>query len=103
MTRNSGFSHPVRNPNIGRIGSLFRSWGAKKGLHASPTDYGARTLQRQTLRFSLSGDPAAEERSAVVVRLSRSRNRYERKGLLVEPATLAAVQREVAAERRSPL
>ncbi|MDQ2881842.1 MAG: hypothetical protein M3Y48_11615 [Actinomycetota bacterium] len=35
----------------------------------------------------------ASELSAVVVRFSRSRKRYERKGLLVEAAALARAQR----------
>lgn len=39
---------------------LFRSWATGRGLSASPTQYVARTPQRQTLRFSRSGDPAIE-------------------------------------------
>lgn len=39
-------------------------------------------------------------RYAVVVRFSRSRRRYERHGLLVEPQALAQVQRELAEQRR---
>src|ERR1700733_12911846 len=35
---------------------LFRSWVNKKGLQASEAQYVARTPQRQTLRFSRSGD-----------------------------------------------
>jgi hypothetical protein len=38
---------------------------------------------------------AKSTRSAVVVRFSRSRKRYERQGLLVEPHTLAEVQAQV--------
>jgi len=38
-------------------------------------------------------------RSAVVVRFSRSRRRYERQGLLVEPRALASAQREISAQR----
>src|SRR6266851_4835121 len=49
---------------------LFRSWATAKGLVPSETDYVARTPQRQTLRFS------------------KSRRRYERQGLLVEPQAL---------------
>ena len=167
---------------------LFQSWGAGNALSASPTDYVARTVQRQTLRFSRSGDPAIEAlyrthwasqelsekkrerlaekasrapdlvvvqplnsewachrcggsggllmmedpgpaclrcvglddleflpagdallsrrvkakstRCPVVVRFSRSRRRYERQGLLVEPQALADVQRELVARRR---
>ena len=39
---------------------LFRSWAARRGLSASPTSYVARSPQRQTLRFSRSGDPTIE-------------------------------------------
>jgi hypothetical protein len=39
-------------------------------------------------------------RHAVVVRFSRSRRRYERQGLLVEPQALAEAQRELDEERR---
>ena len=167
---------------------LFQSWAAGNALSANPTDYVARTVQRQTLRFSRSADPAIEAlwrthwasqelsekkrerlaekasrapdlvvvqplnsewachrcggsggllmmedpgpaclrcvglddleflpagdallsrrvkakstRCAVVVRFSRSRRRYERQGLLVEPQALADVQRELVARRR---
>jgi hypothetical protein len=34
------------------------------------------------------------------VRFSRSRRRYERQGLLVEPLVLADVQRDLEAQRR---
>ena len=167
---------------------LLQSWATGKDLSASPTDYVARTAQRQTLRFSQSGDPAIEAlyrthwvsqelsdkkrerlaekasrapdlvviqplksewtchrcggtgdllmmensgpaclrcvglddleflaagdallsrrvkanstRCAVVVRFSRSRRRYERQGLLVEPQVLADVQHDLVAQRR---
>ena len=167
---------------------LLQSWATGKDLCASPTDYVARTVQRQTLRFSRSGDPAIEAlyrthwasqelsekkrerlaekasrvpdlvvveplnhewtchrcggtggllmmedpgpaclrcvglddleflpagdallsrrvkakstRRAVVVRFSRSRRRYERQGLLVEPQALAEVQHGLVARRR---
>jgi hypothetical protein len=39
---------------------LLQSWASGKDLSGSPTDYVARTAQRQTLRFSQSGDPAVE-------------------------------------------
>jgi hypothetical protein len=167
---------------------LLQSWATGKDLSASPTDYVARTAQRQTLRFSQSGDAAVEAlyrthwvsqqlsekqrerlaekasrapdlvvvrplhhewtchrcggsgdllmmensgpaclrcvglddlefvpagdalrsrrvkanstRCAVVVSFSRSRRRYERQGLLVEPQALADVQRDLVARRR---
>jgi hypothetical protein len=44
---------------------------------------------------------AKSARHAVVVRFSRSRRRYERQGLLVEPQALETAQAEVEAERRS--
>jgi hypothetical protein len=168
--------------------TLFQSWAAQKQLVPSETQYVARTPQRETLRFSRSGDagiearyrthwvsPALSEkkrerlaaqasrppdlvviqplkhewechrcggtgdllvmenagpaclrcvglddleflpagdalltrrvraksaRSAVVVRFSRSRERYERQGLLVEPHTLAEVQQQIEARER---
>ena len=40
---------------------LLRSWASEKGLVASEAAYVARTPQRQTLRFSPSGDPAVEK------------------------------------------
>jgi hypothetical protein len=43
---------------------------------------------------------ARSARSAVVVRFSRSRERYERQGLLVEPHTLAEVQQQIEARER---
>jgi len=166
---------------------LFRSWATAKGLSPSETAYVARTPQRQTLRFSKSGNPTIEQlyrthwvspelserkrerlaekasrapelvvirplnrewachrcggtgdllvmenpgpaclrcvglddleflpagdalltrrakaksaRSAVVVRFSRSRRRYERQGLLVEPAALTAAERDLQKQR----
>jgi hypothetical protein len=172
-------------PRVAEAMMLFWSWVAQQGLVASETQYVARTPQRQTLRFSRSGDarievayrthwvsPALPEkkrerlaaqasrppelvviqplkdawqchrcggsggllvmenagpaclrcvglddlaflpagdalvtrrakaksaRCAVVVRFSRSRKRYERQGLLVEPHTLAEVQAHIEA------
>ncbi len=167
---------------------LLQSWATGEDVSASPSDYVARTVQRQPLRFSRSGDPAIEAlyrthwvshelsekerervagkasrapdlvvvqplnhewtchrcggtggllmmensgpaclrcvgldgleflpagdallsrrvkakstRWAVVVRFSRSRRRYERQGLLVEPLALAEVQHDLVARRR---
>jgi hypothetical protein len=178
----------VNVPRMLEALKLFQSWAAGRGLSASPTDYLARSPQRQTLRFSLRGDGAIEAlyrthwvshelsekkrerlaekasrapdlvvvqplksdwtchrcggtsdllmmenpgpaclgcvglndleflpagdallsrrvkakstRWAVVVRFSRSRRRYERQGLLVEPLALADVQRDLEARRR---
>jgi hypothetical protein len=41
--------------------TLLRSWATGKGLIESETEYVARTPQRQTLRFSRSGDAALEK------------------------------------------
>jgi hypothetical protein len=43
---------------------------------------------------------AKSARSAVVVRFSRARKRYERKGILVEASALEEAEREVKVERR---
>lgn len=177
----------VNLPRISEAMMLFRA--ATKGLFPSETDYVARTPQRQTLRFSQSGDPTIEKlyrthwvskvlsekkrerlaekaskppelvvilplnsdwtchrcgnsgggmlimekpgpaclrctslddleflpagdalltrrvkaksaRSAVVVRFSRRRKRYERQGLLVDPVALAEVQRTLPERAR---
>src|SRR5438132_13208772 len=40
---------------------LLRSWASENSLFPSETDYVARTPQRQTLRFSKSGNPAIEQ------------------------------------------
>lgn len=47
-------------PRISEAMRLFRSWATAGGLRASQTAYVARTPQRQTLRFSRSGNPAIE-------------------------------------------
>jgi hypothetical protein len=178
-------TNPVR---VSEAMTLLRSWAGERGLSASEAQYVARTPQRQTLRFSRSGDPTIEAlyrthwvspvlsekkrerlaekasrapdlvvvqplnsewtchrcgatddllmmedpgpaclrcvglgdlaflpagdallsrrvkakstRCAVVVRFSRSRRRYERQGLLVEPPVLADAQRDIEARRR---
>jgi hypothetical protein len=41
--------------------NLFRSWAAERQLSASETQYVARTPQRQTLRFSSSGNSSIEK------------------------------------------
>ncbi len=65
-----------------------------------------RCIGLDDLEFLPSGDAlltrrvkARSARHAVVVRFSRSRRRYERQGLLVEPKVLADVQREIEKER----
>jgi len=173
------------NPRrVAKAMGLFRQWAADNGLTASETHYFARTVQRQVLCFSESGDPTLElflrthwvspmlserkrerlaantnrapelavvqpintawtchrcggtgdllmmenagpaclrcvgledleflpsgdalltrrikaksPRSAVVVRFSRARRRYERQGLLVAPQALADTARDLA-------
>jgi hypothetical protein len=66
-----------------------------------------RCVKLDDLEFLGAGDAlltrrakAKSARWAVVVQFSRSRKRYERQGLLIEPQALAAAQSEVAAERR---
>lgn len=184
-----GYLERVVQTNLSRISEamkLFRSWATAKGLSPSETVYVAQTPQRQTLRFSASGDPTIERlyrthwvspalseekrkrlkekvnrppelvviqplnrewtchrcggsgdllimetpgpaclrcaglgdlvflsagdalltrrvkaksaKFAVVVRFSRSRQRYERKGLLVEERALTEVERTLKAE-----
>ena len=51
-------------PRISEAMKLFRSWATGRGLFASPTHYVTRTPRRQTLRFSRSGDPTIEGRTA---------------------------------------
>ena len=174
----------VAPARIAEAMELFQAWVKTKGLLASTAEYVARTPQRQTLRFSRSGDAGSESayrthwispelperkrerlkekasrapelvviqplnrewachrcggtgdilmmeqpgpvclgcagladlefvpagdalltrrakaksaRFAVVVRFSRARGRYERRGLLVEAQALSEAEREVA-------
>ncbi len=65
-----------------------------------------RCLGLDDLEFLPAGDAlltrrvkAKSKKYAVVVRFSRSRRRYERRGLLVEPEALAAAAREVETRR----
>lgn len=66
-----------------------------------------RCMGLDNLEFLPAGDAllsrrakAKSARYAVVVRFSRSRRRYERQGLLVEPQAISDVQRELEAQRR---
>jgi hypothetical protein len=66
-----------------------------------------RCMDLDDLEFLPAGDAllsrrvkAKSTRFAIVVRFSRSRRRYERQGLLVEPQALSDVQRELEAQRR---
>lgn len=67
-----------------------------------------RCVGLDDLEFLAAGDAllmrrakAKSARSAVVVRFSRSRRRYERQGLLVEPGALAEVEREIDTQGRT--
>lgn len=55
---------------------------------------GDAALTRRASRYS--------ERTAVVVRFSRSRGRYERQGILVEPAALETAEQECAEDAGEP-
>jgi hypothetical protein len=66
-----------------------------------------RCMGLDDLEFLPAGDAllsrrvkAKSKRFAIVVRFSKSRRRYERQGLLVEPQALSDVQRELEAQRR---
>jgi hypothetical protein len=66
-----------------------------------------RCMGLDDLAFLPAGDAqlsrrvkAKSRKHAVVVRFSRSRRRYERQGLLVEPQALSDVQRELEAKQR---
>jgi hypothetical protein len=66
-----------------------------------------RCVGLDDLEFLPAGDAlltrrikAKSARSAVVVRFSRSRRRYERQGLLVEPQAVADAQRDLEEQRR---
>jgi hypothetical protein len=68
-----------------------------------------RCVGMDDLEFVQSGDAlltrrlkAKSTRGALVVRFSRSRKRYERQGILVEPEILAGVQEQLATERGDP-
>ena len=47
-------------PRISEVMQLFQSWATAQGLIATSTEYVARTGQRQTLRFSRSGNSKIE-------------------------------------------
>ena len=66
-----------------------------------------RCMKLDDLEFLPAGDAllsrrvkAKSARFAIAVRFSKTRRRYERQGLLVEPQALSDVQRELEAQRR---
>lgn len=103
-----------RPPELVVIQPLNTAWtchrcGATGGLLVmeNPGPACLRCVGLGDLEFLPAGAPlltrrvkAKSARSAVVVRFSRSRRRYERQGLLVEPRTLADVERELEQQRR---
>jgi|SRR5690348_1407232 len=103
-----------RPPELVVIEPLNRDWkchrcGGSSGLLIMETP-GPACLQcagLDDLEFLGSGDAlltrrakAASARHAVVVRFSRTRRRYERQGILVEPAALRQAQERLEEERR---
>jgi hypothetical protein len=75
----------------------------------SPGPACLRCVRLDDLAFLSAGDAlltrrvkAKSARHAVVVRFSKSRCRYERQGLLVEPQALTAAQRELAQAGSAP-
>src|SRR5258708_4544652 len=52
--------HDVQSPRVPEALALFGAWASDRGLSPSLTDYIARTPQRQTLRFSRSGNDTTE-------------------------------------------
>jgi hypothetical protein len=103
-----------RAPDLVVIQPLNTEWtchrcGGTGGLLVmeNPGPACLRCVGLDDLEFQSAGDAlltrrvkAKSARSAVVVRFSRSRKRYERQGLLVEARALAEVQRELAEQRR---
>jgi hypothetical protein len=103
-----------RAPDLVVIQPLNTAWtchrcGGTGGLLVmeNPGPACLRCVGLDDLEFQSAGDAlltrrvkAKSARSAVVVRFSRSRKRYERQGLLVEPRALAEVQGELAEQRR---
>jgi hypothetical protein len=102
-----------RAPDLVVIQPLNREWTCHRcggsGNLLMMEDSGPaclRCLGLDDLEFLPAGDAllsrrvkAKSTRCAVVVRFSRSRRRYERQGLLVEPQALADAQRGLAARR----
>jgi hypothetical protein len=103
-----------RAPELVVIQPLNSEWschrcGGSSGLLVmeNPGPACLRCVGLDDLEFLPAGDAlltrrvkARSTRSAVVVRFSRSRRRYERQGLLVEPQALADVERDLEEQRR---
>jgi hypothetical protein len=88
-------------PRISEAMRLFRSWARERNLSESPTHYVARGPQRQTLRFSLSGDPATYRTHWITPALSeKKRERLAEKAsrapdlVVVRPLEVPSVRRQ---------
>jgi hypothetical protein len=104
-----------RAPELVAIQPLNREWTCHRCggtgdllLMEDPGPACLRCVGLDDLEFLSAGNAlltrrakAKSARSAVVVRFSRSRRRYERQGLLVEPAALAEVEREIENQART--
>jgi hypothetical protein len=102
-----------RAPELVVIQPLNREWKCHRCgstgdllIMEGPGPACLRCLGLDDLEILAAGDALLTRRAkaksakyAVVVRFSRSRKRYERRGLLVEPQALAAAEREVEKER----
>jgi hypothetical protein len=103
-----------RPPDLVVIQPLNKEWkchrcGDTGGLliMENPGPACLRCVGLDDLEFLPAGDAlvtrrvrARSTRHAVVVRFSKSRGRYERQGLLVEPGALAAVEHELEGQKR---
>ena len=104
-----------RAPELVVIRPLNQEWtchrcGGTGGLLVmeNPGTACLRCVGLDDLEFLPAGDAlltrrvkAKSTRSAVVVRFSRSRRRYERQGLLVEPQALTDAERDLEEQRRN--
>jgi len=103
-----------RAPDLVVVQPLHSSWKCHRCggtgdflIMEDPGPACMRCVGLDDLEYLAAGDAlltrrakAKSTRCAVVVRFSKTRRRYERQGLLVEPQALAAAQRELDAERR---
>jgi hypothetical protein len=103
-----------RPPELVVIQPLNRAWTCHRCgatgdllLMEKPGPACLRCVGLDDLEFLPTGDAlltrrakAASPRFAVVVRFSKSRGRYERQGLLVEPQALADARRQLQEQRR---
>jgi ABC-type phosphate transport system substrate-binding protein len=104
-------SNPIQKLTRAQLAGLYsgeiKNWSEIGGTMENPGPVCLRCMGLDDLEFLPAGDAllsrrvkAKSTRFAIVVRFSRSRRRYERQGLLVEPQALSDVQRELEAQRR---